>query len=108
MIHTSAVRNYIRGEWCVSDSSEHLRFTNPATGEELGQVPLSTRKELYDAIEAASSAFVEWRCVPVGTRIQYLFQLKKLLEENFEDISKTVTMECGKTLAEARGEMRRA
>jgi len=46
--------------------------------------------------------------VPVTERIQYLFKLKGLLEDHFEDIARTITMECGKTLAESRGEMRRA
>ena len=54
------------------------------------------------------SSFLEWRNVPVTKRIQYLFKLKDLLEANFEDLSRTITMEHGKTLEESRGEMRRA
>ena len=46
--------------------------------------------------------------MPVTERIQYLFKLKMLLEEQFEDLARTITLECGKTLAESRGEMRRA
>jgi malonate-semialdehyde dehydrogenase (acetylating)/methylmalonate-semialdehyde dehydrogenase len=49
-----------------------------------------------------------WRRVPAGERVQYLFKLKDLLEDNFEELSRTVTVENGKTLAEARGEIRRA
>ena len=46
--------------------------------------------------------------MPVTERVQYLFKLKGLLEEHFEEIARTITMECGKTLVESRGEMRRA
>jgi malonate-semialdehyde dehydrogenase (acetylating)/methylmalonate-semialdehyde dehydrogenase len=56
----------------------------------------------------AAGAQQAWRRVPAPERIQYLFKLKALLEDNFEEISRTITMECGKTLAEAKGEMRRA
>jgi malonate-semialdehyde dehydrogenase (acetylating) / methylmalonate-semialdehyde dehydrogenase len=104
----SAILNFISGEWQDAAASGHLPVMNPATGEELGQVPLSTAAEVDKAAQAAARALPEWRRVPVGTRVQYLFHLKTLLEENFEDISRTVTMECGKTLAESRGELRRA
>jgi malonate-semialdehyde dehydrogenase (acetylating)/methylmalonate-semialdehyde dehydrogenase len=103
-----AIRNYVEGEWRDATASEHLPVINPATGEELGRVPLSSAVDVDNASKAAAKALPEWRRVPVGTRIQFLFQLKALLEDNFEDISRTVTMECGKTLAESRGEMRRA
>jgi malonate-semialdehyde dehydrogenase (acetylating) / methylmalonate-semialdehyde dehydrogenase len=108
MTQSGNIRNFIHGEWQDAAASEHLPVMNPATGEELGRVPLSTAAEVDKAVQAAAKALPEWRRVPVGTRIQYLFQLKTLLEENFEDISRTVTIECGKTLAESRGEMRRA
>ena len=108
MTQFAAIRNYIQGEWRDAAASEQLSVVNPATGEELGKVPLSCGPEVEDAVRCAAKALPEWRRIPVGTRIQYLFRLKTLLEENFEDISRTVTMECGKTLAESRGEMRRA
>ena len=84
------------------------RRLNPATGEELGRTPLSPAAEVDAAVQAARRAFPGWRRVPVTERIQYLFKLKGLLEDQFEDIARTITMECGKTLAESRGEMRRA
>jgi malonate-semialdehyde dehydrogenase (acetylating)/methylmalonate-semialdehyde dehydrogenase len=80
---------------------------NPAKGEVLGRVPLSGTADVAAAVEAGTQAFREWRRVPVGDRVQYLFKLKNLLEENLEDLARTVTQECGKTLAEARGELRR-
>ncbi len=105
---SSVVENYVAGHWQTSSASEFLPVVNPATGEELARAPLSSASEVEVAVAAAAKAFPEWRRVPVGTRIQYLFTLKTLLEENFEELSRTITMECGKTLAESRGEMRRA
>jgi len=102
------VRNYVQGEWQQSAAVESLAVLNPATGEELGRTPLSPAAEVDAAVQAARRAFPGWRRVPVTERIQYLFKLKGLLEDQFEDIARRITMECGKTLAESRGEMRRA
>ena len=100
--------NYIEGQWRKSKAADVLSVINPATGEELGRAPLSTAEEIDIAVQAAARAFPGWRRVPVTSRVQYLFRLKTLLEEQFEEISRTVTLECGKTLAESRGELRRA
>ncbi len=103
-----AVLNYIGGQWQPSSASEYLDVVNPATMELLGKVPLSPANEVNEAAQAAAEAFPEWRSTPDPDRIQYLFKLKHLLDENFEDLSRTITMECGKTIGESRGEMRRA
>ena len=102
------MRNYVQGEWRASAATESLAVVNPATGEELGRTPLSPAAEVDAAARAAGEAFPGWRRVPVTERIQYLFKLKNLLEDAFEDLARTITLECGKTLAESRGEMRRA
>ncbi len=102
------MRNYVQGEWRKSTAVESLAVLNPATGEELGRTPLSPAAEVDAAAQAASRAFPGWRRVPVNERIQYLFKLKGLLEEHFEAVARTITMECGKTLVESRAEMRRA
>lgn len=100
--------NYINGQWCASNATEFLDVINPATTEVLAKVPLSTTSEVNQATAAAAAAFVTWRRTPPTERVQYLFKLKNLLEENFEDLARTITQECGKTLAESKGEMRRA
>lgn len=108
MITNHALANYINGRWQHSAANEYLPIINPATAEVLARVPLSPAAEVDEAARIAAAAQKEWRRVPAPERIQYLFALKALLEDNFEDISRTITMECGKTLAEAKGEMRRA
>jgi malonate-semialdehyde dehydrogenase (acetylating)/methylmalonate-semialdehyde dehydrogenase len=100
--------NYINGEWRASTASEYLDVMNPSTAEALAQVPLSPATEVDQAARAATEAFLKWGQIPATQRIQYLFKLKDLLENHFEELSRTVTEENGKTLDESRGEMRRA
>lgn len=106
--HTTQLPNYIGGRWENSAATEFLKVVNPATNEVLAEVPVSPEREVTEAIEAAAAAAPEWRRTPPEERIQYLFKLKQLLEEDFEEISRLITLENGKTLAESRGEMRRA
>ncbi len=105
---THALPNYINGQWCASSATEYLDVINPATAEVLAQVPLSTATEVDQAAQAAAAAFVTWRRTPPTERVQFLFKLKNLLDEHFGDLAHTITLECGKTLAESKGEMRRA
>ncbi|MBK5269863.1 MAG: CoA-acylating methylmalonate-semialdehyde dehydrogenase, partial [Bacteroidia bacterium] len=67
-----------------------------------------TATDVTQAVEAAAAAYKLWSQVPVMQRVQPLYKLKKLLEENAEDIARTITQECGKTLVESRGELQRA
>jgi len=101
------VRNYIGGEWRPSSATQRLPVPDPGTGETLAEVPLSPAAEVEEAVGEAEEAFRDWRRVPAVERVQYLFRLKGLLEEKFADIARTLTRECGKTLPEARGELRR-
>jgi len=102
------IQNFIDGKWVDSGANEYLDVLNPATMEVLAQTPISPAKEVDDAAQAALAAFDDWRRTPAVERVQYLFKLKNLLEENFEELARTLTMENGKTLGESRGEIRRA
>lgn len=101
------LKNYINGEWVESRGTKTLDVINPATLEVLAKVPLSTREDVDEAVKAAKDAFWEWRSTPPLTRVRYLFELRNLLESNFEEISETIVKEHGKVLDEARGEVRR-
>jgi malonate-semialdehyde dehydrogenase (acetylating)/methylmalonate-semialdehyde dehydrogenase len=101
------LRNFIGGEWRESAATECLEVFNPATAEALGRVPLSPATDVDAAVQAAGRAFPEWRRTPVTDRVQFLFKLKSLLEQHREALARTITLECGKTLGEARGEMQR-
>lgn len=104
------LKNYIDGDWVKSNESDSIAVINPATQEILGKVPYgkNTFSDVTSAVEIASKAFISWSKIPVMRRVQPLYKLKQLLEENSEDIARTITMECGKTLAESRGEVLRA
>jgi malonate-semialdehyde dehydrogenase (acetylating)/methylmalonate-semialdehyde dehydrogenase len=108
MTEIKPLMNYINGAWRASAATDILDVHNPATAEVLARVPLSPPAEVDQAARAAADAFPNWRRVPATARIQFLFKLKDLLEEHFEDLSRTITMENGKTVDDARGEMRRA
>lgn len=103
----AAIRCYMGGEWYPSESAQGQEVRNPATGEVLAEVPFCTEAEVDYAVQKAKEAFPRWRCTPPVERIQYLFRLKSLVEEHFEEISRMITLENGKTLEESRGELRR-
>jgi malonate-semialdehyde dehydrogenase (acetylating)/methylmalonate-semialdehyde dehydrogenase len=102
------LKNYINGTWRESTARAYVDVQNPATAELLAQTPLSPPSEVDDAAQAAWTAFDGWRRTPATHRIQHLFKLKNLLEEHFEDLAHSITVENGKTLDDARGELRRA
>jgi malonate-semialdehyde dehydrogenase (acetylating)/methylmalonate-semialdehyde dehydrogenase len=103
-----ALKNYINGEWVDCSANEFLEVKNPASNETLARVPLSTSAQVEEAAQAAHQAFFHWRQTPITERVQYLFKMKNVLENHLEELAKTITLECGKTLAESRGELRRA
>jgi len=101
------MHNYIDGDFCVADH-QTIEVINPATAQPIAFAPLSPASEVHRAAECAAAAFPAWRRTPVGERIQPLFKLKSLLETHREELARAITDECGKTLAESRGELQRA
>ena len=102
------VPNFINGRWVESRASEWLDVTNPATGETIAQTPLSSAAEVASAVEAAATAYPQWRRTPPEDRIQPLFKLKQLLEDHIDELGRIITQENGKTFAEGKAELRRA
>lgn len=102
------VQNYINQAWRTPANGQYQAVINPATQEQLSSVPLSSKDEVDLAVAAAARAFPGWRRVPATERVQYLFKLKDLLEGARDSLAESITMECGKTLAESHGEIQRA
>ncbi len=100
--------NYNYGDWQKSAAAACQEVINPATAEVMALVPLSPPAEVDQIVQSAARAFAEWRRVPAVDRIQPLFRLKALMETHLDELARSITMENGKTLAEAKGEMRRA
>jgi malonate-semialdehyde dehydrogenase (acetylating)/methylmalonate-semialdehyde dehydrogenase len=107
ILGVEVVKNYINGRWVESKAKETQDVINPATGELLAKTPMSTREETLQAIEAGNAAFERWRATPALTRVRHLNRIRDAFEENFEELSKILTMEQGKALDESRGEYRR-
>ena len=107
MTTDSRLLNYINGQWRPSSSNNYLEVTNPATAKVIAQVPISPAAEVDEAARHAAVAFQAWRRTPATERVQYLFNLKHLLEENLKEMAAITTNECGKTYAESLGELRR-
>ena len=77
----SDLQNYVNGAWRRAGATEFVDVTNPATAELLARTPLSTSADVATAVQAAADAFPAWRRTPPGERVQFLFELKNLLEE---------------------------
>jgi malonate-semialdehyde dehydrogenase (acetylating)/methylmalonate-semialdehyde dehydrogenase len=103
----STLKNYIGGEWVESAATDHVEVHNPATGDILARTPLSSKSEVEQAIAAAAEAFPAWRDTPAVERARVMFRFKALLEDHFEELSQILVEEHGKTLVEARGDVRR-
>lgn len=103
---TPVIKNYIDGEW-VESKGEIIDVINPVTCKPIAKVGISTKEEIDAAVEAAKSAYPDWRRTPAVTRARYLLRLLQLLEDNFEHLSRVQTQEHGKTIDESRGETRR-
>jgi malonate-semialdehyde dehydrogenase (acetylating)/methylmalonate-semialdehyde dehydrogenase len=102
------VRNYIDGQWLKPEGEAGAPILNPATQEILAEYRNTSGTELDQAIHAAATAFPAWRNTPAGERIQPLFRLHTLIQENKDHLAKIITLECGKTFNESLGELTRA
>jgi malonate-semialdehyde dehydrogenase (acetylating)/methylmalonate-semialdehyde dehydrogenase len=104
---TRLLDNYIGGRWTPADSAEGLDVTNPATGDVLARVPLSSASDLDAAVRAAHDALPAWRAVSVIERGRRLFTLRERLDARREELARSVTTEMGKTIGDARAEVAR-
>ncbi len=96
---------FIGGEWCDADAGKTLAVNNPATGEIIGSVPRMGATETRRAIEAADKALPAWRALTAKERSAKLRRWFELMMENQDDLGRLMTMEQGKPLAEAKGEI---
>lgn len=99
------MQGLIGGVWCDADNGETLEVKNPATGEIVGTTPLMGAAETRRAIEAASAAMPAWAGKTAKERANILRKWHDLMLENVEDLARIMTIEMGKPLAEARGEV---
>lgn len=101
------LQNFIGGEWVNATTGRYDIVTNPATGEVIGQVPMSTKEDVSRATAAAKSAFKDWNKTPVPRRARILFKYQQLLVDNWDELARLITLENGKTFSDAYGEVQR-
>nr|WP_302444559.1 NADP-dependent succinate-semialdehyde dehydrogenase [Hafnia alvei] len=96
---------FIQGKWCDAESKKTIEVTNPANAQLLGTVPKMGANETRAAIEAANHALPAWRALTAKERATLLRRWFDLMMANQDDLAKLMTLEQGKPLAEAKGEI---
>jgi malonate-semialdehyde dehydrogenase (acetylating)/methylmalonate-semialdehyde dehydrogenase len=104
-MHT--IQNAIDGRKITSSSRRIAPVYNPALGEEIARLPLSTADEVGSAVAAAKKAAPDWGTTPPLKRIKHMFRFKELLDRHADEIVRTISIEHGKTHADAAGELAR-
>ena len=107
MVEVRRLKNYINGEWVNSQTSNYEDVLNPATKEIICQVPLSTKEDVELATKASLAAFEKWKNVAVPRRARILFKFQELITRNKLELARLITIENGKNLKEALGEVQR-
>ncbi len=102
------VKLFVNGRWVESSTSNYAQVYDPGRGEVIAEVPMATKAEVDEAVEAAHEAFKTWSGLPVPDRLQYIFRMKYLLEENKEMLARVNTQNHGKVIRESRGDLRRS
>lgn len=101
------IQNAIDGRKVTSSSTRTSAVFNPATGEQVATLPLSTQDDVNAAIAIAKAASIAWGATPPLKRIKPIFKFKELLEANADRIARAISNEHGKTHADALGELQR-
>jgi malonate-semialdehyde dehydrogenase (acetylating)/methylmalonate-semialdehyde dehydrogenase len=101
----SPVQNYINGKFVDAASARTLDVISPLDGNLLSKVPMSTAKDLDNAVKAAKAAFPKWSHTPIKERVQVFYKYKYLMEQNLQELAALVSEENGKTIGEATAEM---
>jgi malonate-semialdehyde dehydrogenase (acetylating)/methylmalonate-semialdehyde dehydrogenase len=99
------IQNYINGVFVNASGNQNMEVISPLDGTLLSTVPLSTSKDLDDAVKAAVAAFPAWSKKPIKERVQVFFRYKYLLEQNLKDLAELCSEENGKTYGESVAEI---
>jgi malonate-semialdehyde dehydrogenase (acetylating)/methylmalonate-semialdehyde dehydrogenase len=101
------LKNFIGGKWVEASHASFEEVFNPATAEVIAYVPLSSKEDVDRAAATAAQAFEGWRQTAVPRRARILFRYQQLLVDHWEELAQIITLENGKSLSEARGEVQR-
>ena len=101
------IKNFINGEWAASPEAKRTALYNPSTGEQIGEVPLSTAKESEAATASAHAAYTGWRRMSLDKRMSFLFAIRDAMVRHQEKLAQAIALDQGKHISEARGEVQR-
>ena len=101
------IRHFIDGEWVEDPAADQVPLYNPSTGEVIGHVPMATAETSLKSVESAAAAFDPWRKLTVGRRMGFLFDMRRAMEENIEELAYAIAIDQAKHISEARGEVQR-
>lgn len=101
------LQNYINGQWVDASGDNRIEVPNPATGEVIATVPLSTKSDVDAAVLASKVAFRTWSKTAVPKRARILFRYQQLLVDHWDELARLITIENGKSYKEAYGEVQR-
>ena len=101
----SAIQNYIGGQFVDASTTKTMDVISPLDGNHLSTVPMSSSKDLDDAVKAAQAAFPAWSKTPIKERVQVFFRYKTLLEKNLKELAELCSEENGKTYGESVAEI---
>jgi malonate-semialdehyde dehydrogenase (acetylating)/methylmalonate-semialdehyde dehydrogenase len=96
------LQNWVNGERWTPRTESFAPVYSPYSGKEIASVPLSNAEDIDDAVQAARAAFPSWAETNIKKRVQVMFRLKMLLEDNLDELGELAAIECGKTPGEAR------
>jgi malonate-semialdehyde dehydrogenase (acetylating) / methylmalonate-semialdehyde dehydrogenase len=101
------ISHWIGGMVVAGESGRSGPVFNPATGEQTGEVDFATVEEVDRAVAAAAEAFPTWRALSLSKRTELFFRIRSLVYEHREDVARFLTLEHGKVLSDALGEVAR-
>ncbi|MBE04389.1 MAG: NAD-dependent succinate-semialdehyde dehydrogenase [Gammaproteobacteria bacterium] len=104
-MYSEKIEMLINGQWCLGSEGKSQPLLNPATEEIIGEVPHASKSDLDNALQASAEGFETWKNVTPLERQAIMEKAARLMEDRKEDIAKTLTMEMGKPLAEAKVEL---
>ncbi|TAH72112.1 MAG: CoA-acylating methylmalonate-semialdehyde dehydrogenase [Anaerolineaceae bacterium] len=102
------IKYFAGGKYIESKTEHYNEVYNPSTGEVTAHVPSCTKEEVEDVISIAKNAYESWSKVPIMKRVQVLYKVRQLLEENIEELTYLVAEEHGKVWEEAKGDVLKA
>lgn len=104
---TNQLHHFIDGQKVAGTSGRFLDVYNPNTGEVSAQTPLASADEVRAAIASSASAFPEWAATNPQRRARVMFNFKRLIEDNMDDLAEMLSMQHGKVIADSKGDVQR-